>query len=396
MSTLEKPAVNPLRLSLVLALLTAFGPFANDMYLSGFSDIAEAYQTNAGHVQLGLSLYFAGSAVGQLIYGPLIDRLGRKGPLIVGVFVFSLASFALAHAPGIDSFIALRFMQALGGCAGMIVSRAIIADLFAEREAARVLSLMMMVQGMAPVIAPILGGYLIAWAGWRSVFLFLTGFGVVCAIAAALGVKETLAREKRSPISIRSVFVTFLFLLRERRFMALVLTGSFSSAGIFAFISGSPFIYMEIFGVGKMTYGWLFGLNAVGMIMGSFTNRMLLKRFMPWQVARVSVVVYVLMAISLVVLTSLHSLPVLVMALLFCLPSGLLIGANTVAMAMTSFAGNRGAASSMIGVVQFTCAALSSAFVGLMHNGTAYPMVGTILVLACLSCLVFLVGVRRV
>jgi len=386
--------VNTVRLTLILAALTAFAPLSTDMYLASFSSLATTFAASEGRVQLSLSIFFFGLSVGQLIYGPLIDRFGRKPPLIAGLTIYTLATAAIVVVPTVDGFIALRLLQALGGCAGMVVSRAMVADLFDERGTARFLSQMMLVQGLAPIIAPLLGGYILAFSVWQAIFVFLTLFGATCLIAAKRGLPETLPPDARHAAGIKGVALAFGEVLSNRGFIYPALAGALAFASLFAFITGSPFVYMQLHGVSEQHYGWLFGLNAVGMILASQLNRLLLRWFKPMTVMGGGLVFNVAMGIVLVVFANGAPLPLLVGMLWFCLATGPLIGANSMAIAMGRAGQHRGTASSVMGVMQFAVASLASAAVGLLHNGTVYPMVGIILTGGVLASLAYVLGRR--
>ncbi|MGK9264086.1 multidrug effflux MFS transporter [Sinorhizobium meliloti] len=387
--TATAPRANLFRLTVILASLTAFAPFATDMYLASFPMLAESFHTDLGVVQIGLSVFFLGLAVGPLFYGPSIDRFGRKLPLLIGVGLFVLASLLIVVAPSIEIFIAFRLLQAFGGAAGMIISCAVIADLFSEQEAARVLSLMMLVQGLAPVVAPVLGGYIVATAGWQAVFLFLGAFGLVCFAATALALPETLPVSRRQGGGIGELLHAWTDLMTRRAFIIPTLAGGFAFAGLFAFISGSPFVYMELFGVSKQSYGWLFGLNAIGLIAAAQLNRSLLRRFSSRLVLTVAVHSMAAVSLVLVLLTKTASLPLLVTLLWICLAHLPLIGANATALSMSASEAHRGSGSAIIGALQFAIAGLVSAGVSLSHNGTAYPMVVAIFACSIVAVLIW-------
>ena len=387
-----RPAVRIGRLILVLSALTAFAPLATDMYLASFSRLAAEFHTDSGSIQLGLSVFFVGMGAGQVFYGPLSDRYGRKGPLRVGIAIFVAASFLIVLAPNVETFIGLRLLQAIGGCAGGVVSRAIIRDLFDEHETARVLSLMMMVQGMAPVLAPILGGYILALAGWRAIFMFLTAFGAICFVLASTLLPETLPRGERRPAGIVGVLKVYGYLLYQWPFMIPALVGSFAGGGLFAFISGSSFVFMEIYGLSPQHYGWLFGLNASGMIVAAQANRFLLRRFSPTRILG-GALCFEIAAIALALAaTASGSLVLFLVPLLSGLATIPLVGANATAIAMVNSGKHAGSASAIIGVVQFGMAGAVSALVGALHDGTALPMVGGILCCALLAGGTLLVG----
>ena len=384
--------VNVLRLTLILASLSAFGPFATDMYLASFPLLAESFQTDIGSVQLGLSVFFLGLAVGQLAYGPLTDRLGRKGPLLAGAGVFTVVSGLIALAPTIEAFVGLRFLQAIGGCAGMVVSRAIISDLFPAREAARVLSLMMLVHGLAPIVAPILGGYIAAAAGWQAIFVFLACFGLACLGMAWWGLPETFPAAHRRREDMTQVLRAFGTLLVKRDFIGPTLVSGLVFACLFAFISGSPFVYMVLHGVSQETYGWLFGFNALSLTIGAQLNRLLTQRFSLQTVIAGALTVN-LLAGALLALVGAHA-PLAGLAALLWITVGTLplSAANAIALAMAASGEHRGTGSAIIGVLQFILAGVVSALIGLLHNGTAYPMTVAIFVCSVLASLVWLAG----
>jgi MFS transporter, DHA1 family, multidrug resistance protein len=390
-----KPSVQSVRIILILGALTAFAPLATDMYLSSFPSIARDLQSDIGSVQLSLSTFFLGLAVGQLFYGPLIDRLGRRIPLLAGILLFTLASALLMLSPNITSFIGLRFLQAIGGCVGMIVSRAVIHDLFSEMEAARALSLMMVIQGVGPIMAPILGGYVLALGNWQAVFGFLVLFGLLCLLAAWRHLPETLPAAQRQRVPAGQMLRNFGRLLSKRAFIVPTLASSLALATLFAFISGSPFVFMDLYGVSQQHYGWLFGLNALGMVIASQINRLLLRRVSAQALLVAAVLVSVVAGAGLLAVSETRSLLWLMLPLLVCLSCVPLLGANGTAIAMAACDSQAGTASSIVGVLQFGIASLVSALVGILHNGTAYPMTGLIFASSLLAGVVLLFRRRR-
>ncbi|SCM79205.1 putative multidrug resistance transporter, Bcr/CflA family [uncultured Pleomorphomonas sp.] len=389
----ERP-IGATYLALILAGLTSFAPFATDMYLASFPELARVFATDLGSVQLSLSLFSLGLAVGQVFYGPLIDRFGRKLPMMVGVGLFTVTSLLIVMAPTIDVFIGLRFLQAIGGCAGMIISRAIIADLFKAHEAAKVLSLMMLVQGLAPILAPIAGGYVLIAAGWQAIFIFLALYGAACLAAVRWGLPETLAADQRRREHPLHVLRAWVDLLGTRTFVVPAATGALAFGSSFAFISGSSFVYMDLHGVGEGVYGWLFGLNAVGMIVAIQINRWLLGRLSAGTI--LNSVFLLFLGLSCLLMATADRLPLfaLVAMLFVCLGCVPVIGANTVAIAMEATGAHRGSGSAILGITQFAMASLTSAGVGLLHDGTALPMTGIIFACALAATLIWFLGGR--
>ncbi len=382
--------VNLTQLTVIFAALSAFAPLATDMYLASFPQLAQSLHTDIGKVALGLSIYFFGLSVGQLLYGPLIDRFGRKPPLLFGILLFTLSSVLIAVAASIQSFLVLRLLQAVGGCAGMVVSRAMISDLLDERESARFFSLMMVISGIGPILAPILGGYLISFAGWQAIFIFLALLGGSCFAATQMMIPETLPQEAKQPLALKAIACTFGRLLLRRAFMIPTLLGATVLGGIFAFISGAPFVYMQLYGVSKENFGWVFGLNAIGITVAAQANRTLLKYFSTQSLMVAGLLFHLIVAALLFVFAPQLSLPLLVIFIWLCLAPIPVIAANSTALAMNACTRERGSGSSIIGVLQFGMASLASAAVGMLHNDTISPMVGIILACSLLGMSIYL------
>lgn len=394
--TTDRPTISRVRLIGTLGLLAAFAPLATDMYLASFPALAETFSASEAEVQLGLSMFFLGLSVGQLVYGPLIDRFGRRLPLLAGIGLFVASSLALTVAPTIESFVFLRFLEAVGGCAGMIIGRAIIRDLFDEREGARVLSIMMMIMGVAPVLAPSLGAIILGFADWQSIFLALALFGVLCLTLATLWLPETLPATQRQSIHPREIARVFATLIGRRAFIVPTLAGAVGFAGLFAFISGSPFVFMEYYGVDQQTYGLLFGANAAGMVAASQVNRILLARLSTRAVFALALAVNVVGGGAVFALALAEApLPALFAALWITLATVPLIAANTIAIGMSASGTYAGSASSIIGVLQFACASIASAAVGLLSEGTAAAMATVIFACGLGAAAILLLTMRR-
>lgn len=364
-----------LRTILILGALSAFGPLAIDFYLPGFPAMALAFATDEKHIQTTLAAYFLGLSLGQLAYGPVADRFGRRIPLLVGVTLFTLASLACAFAPSLDALIAARFVQALGGCAGMVLSRAIVSDKCDAVASAKVFSQLMLVMGLAPILAPMLGGVLVNLYGWQSIFLVLTLFSAGCTLAVALGLPESLpSSQPRQPLS--GALRQYGRLLKDRVFMGHALTGGIAIAGMFAYIAGSPFVFIKLYGVPAEHYGWLFGSNAAGFILVAQVNaRLLAKRGPAFLLAR-TVCVYLAAGLVLLGISALHTQALwpLLVPLFVCIASLGCIIPNASACAMSGQGARAGSASALLGCVQFSVAAGAAALVGVLHDGSALPM----------------------
>lgn len=364
-----------LRIILILGALSAFGPLAIDFYLPGFPAMAAAFGTDETHVQATLASYFLGLSFGQLIYGPMADRFGRRLPLLAGVGVFTLASLGCALAPSLQALIVLRFLQALGGCAGMVLARAIVTDKCDTIGAAKVFSQLMLVMGLAPILAPVLGGFLVNTAGWQSIFLVLTAFSACCAAAVYLGLPESMPAD-RPRLPLTGAPRQYARLLRDWPFVGHALTGGIAMAGMFAYIAGSPFVIIKLYGVPAEHFGWVFGANAAGFILVAQINARLLSRFGPHNLLRRMVWVYLGAGLALLGITALQPAQLwpLLMPLFICIASLGAIIPNASACAMAGQGGRAGSASAMLGFLQFGIAALSSSMVGALANGTAVPM----------------------
>lgn len=363
------------RTILILGALTAFGPLAIDFYLPAFPAMALAFGTDEKHVQMTLAAYFLGLSIGQLLYGPVADRFGRRIPLLTGVGLFTAASLACAFAPNLEWLIGARFVQALGGCAGMVISRAVVSDKCDAVGSAKVFSQLMLVMGLAPILAPMLGGLLVNTTGWQSIFLALTGFSALAAVAVALGLPESLPDSvPRQPLS--GALRQYGRLIADPIYLGHALTGGLAVAGMFAYIAGSPFVFIKLYGVPAEHFGWLFGTNAAGFILVAQVNaRMLAKRGPAFLLAR-TVWIYLAAGLSLLAVSSLHTeqLWPLLIPLFVCIASLGCILPNASACAMNGQGARAGSASALLGCLQFSVAAGAATLVGLLHDGTAMPM----------------------
>ena len=364
-----------LRMVLILGALSAFGPLAIDFYLPAFPAMAQAFATDEKHVQTTLAAYFLGLSIGQLAYGPVADRFGRRKPLLFGVTLFTLASLACAYAPNLDTLVLARFVQALGGCAGMVLSRAIVTDKCDPVASAKVFSQLMLVMGLAPILAPMLGGVLVNLAGWQSIFLVLSLFSAACLLAVSLGLPESLPADMpRQPLS--GALRQYLRLLNDRVFLGHALTGGIAIAGMFAYIAGSPFVFIKLYGVPAEHYGWLFGTNAAGFILVAQVNaRLLAKRGPAFLLVR-AVWMYLAAGLLLLGVAALRpsQLWPLLVPLFVCIASLGCIIPNASACAMSGQGARAGSASALMGCLQFSVAAGAAALVGLLHDGSAVPM----------------------
>ncbi|MES2460327.1 MAG: Bcr/CflA family multidrug efflux MFS transporter [Armatimonadota bacterium] len=379
----ETASHSNVRYAFVLGTLTALGALGIDMYLPAFPAIAHSLGVDEGRVQLSLVSYFIALAMGQVIYGPLSDRYGRRLPLMVGLLLFSIASVGSALSQDINTLIAMRFIQGIGACAGMVIPRAVVRDLRSGEEAARLFALMMLVLGVSPIFAPLIGSLLITWLPWQAMFWFLAFFGLLCFGSVSLFLEETHPRQRRSEGGIPATLRTYGRLASERSFMLPVLIGGFSQAILFAYLAASPFIYITLHHVSPTVYSLLFALNAVGLIGLAQANVFLLRRFGPSRLMRFATISQSVAALVLLASVVLHIDSLVLVAACFFVCVGVhgLIGPTTSMLALEPYPAFAGAASALSGTVQFACGALSGSLVSALFNGTATPFAGV--VMAC-------------
>lgn len=375
-STTSARTISTASLLTVLGLLASLGSLATDMYLPAFSQMQDHFKVAEGGVETTLSVFFLGLALGQAIYGPIIDRYGRKVPLICGLALYVLTTVFCLFTTDIVWFVALRFLQAVGGCSGMIVGRAIVNDLFDERESASGLSLLMAVTMLAPIVAPILGGFLIAYSGWQAIFLFMLVFGLLCLVLVYRLVPETLKVRERPSVS--TTLLVWKSLIKDRLFLLPALVGGLAQASMFAFITGSPSVLMEVNGVSAQTYSWLFALVGLALVVFSQINRVALRGGTPKLLLTLGLILHLVGGLGTLVAAFVGSLPLLMITLWFSIGALGLIGANATALAMSASGEHSGSGSSIVGVLQFGCAFLASTIVAITQNGSAYPMPVTI------------------
>jgi DHA1 family bicyclomycin/chloramphenicol resistance-like MFS transporter len=368
------------RLAIILGTLTAFAPLSIDMYLPGLPAIAREFRSDTAAAQQTLAIFFLGLALGQVLYGPLSDRLGRRPPLLFGCALYALAALGCALSASLQALVALRLVQALGGCAGIVIGRSVVRDLFDQRESARMYSFLMLVMGLAPITAPLIGGQVLVAFGWRAIFLILSGFGLTCLALVLFGLRETLPAERRTRAGLAAALRAYGGLLADGRFMGYALAGGLASGAMFAYIAGSPFVFIELNGVPPERYGLLFGANALGLILASQCNRWLLARYHGGQILTAALAVTAGSGLLLATITAagVGGFAGMLALLFCCIASTGLVQPNATAAAMAPYGRRAGSAAALLGAVQFAIGAGAGALVGALHNGTALPMVGTI------------------
>lgn len=385
-------------LILILGTLTALGPFSIDMYLPGFPAIAKDLHTTVANVGLSLSSYFIGISAGQLLYGPLLDRFGRKKPLYIGLTVYILASVGCIAARSIDALVALRFIQAVGSCAAAVAAIAMVRDIFPVKDSAKVFALLMLVVGASPMIAPTVGGYVTAAYGWQTVFIILAGMGILILLATIFFLPESYQPDITMSLKPGPIISNFLSVIKVPQFYTYALTGALAFSGLFAYVSGSPLVFMDIFHVGEKTYGWIFAGLSVGFIGSNQVNSLLLRRYRSDQLIIVALLCQAAIGIIFVIGTAsgwfgLISTIVLLFLFLCCL--GLTIP-NSSALSIAPFSRNAGSAAALMGALQMGIGALASVGVSLFNSKTALPMVAIMAICASLSLLTLLIGRRNI
>lgn len=368
-----------LLVTFILGGLTATPPLAMDTYLPALPEVTDSLHAPAATVQLTLTACLAGMALGQLLIGPMSDRWGRRRPLLLGLTVYVVATVLCALAPTIETLIAFRLVQGLAGSAGIVIARAVVRDLYDGEEMARFFSTLMLISGVAPIVAPLIGGQILRMTDWRGVFVVLTVIGVALMAVVWARLPETLAPADRHGGGIGETLHTMRGLLTDRVFMGYVLAGGFAFAALFAYISASPFVIQEIYGASPQTYGLLFGVNSVGLvIMGQINGKVLVGRVSLDKVFAVGIVIVTVSAVALLLMV----LGVFgevglgpVAAALFVLMSAIGITLpNTQALALSRVRHAAGSASALLGTSSFLIGAIASPLVGIAGEDTAVPM----------------------
>ena len=384
-------------LTLLLGALVAIAPLAMDIYLASMPSMTRALGASAGMVQLTLVVYMFGWGVSQLFVGPVSDRYGRRPVLLAGLALFIAASLACAAARDVQTLIAARFLQALGMSAAAVVPRAVVRDLYSGELAARMLSLMGMVNGIAPIVAPILGSHLHVWFGWQANFLFVAVYGVLAFMFAARGLPETLRERNPRALDPRVMLRNFAALLASRTFVAYMLVAAFSSCGLFAFLTGSAFVFVSVMQSGETGFGLMFALVMLGNIIGATLASRWVMRLGIDGLIRRSTWLMLVAGLAMAALAWArvdHPLAVVVPMFLYMMSFTSTMPQAT-AGALTPFPDIAGAASSLLSFCQFVFAASAALAVGLTFDGTQRPMASAIAIAAVLTFAVFRLMVPR-
>jgi DHA1 family bicyclomycin/chloramphenicol resistance-like MFS transporter len=385
-------------LVLILGLLIALSPFSIDMYLPAFGDIAKSLHTVSARVELSLSSYFIGLAFGQLLYGPLMDRFGRKAPLYFGLSLYIIASVGCFLSSSVEMLIAMRLFQALGGCAAQVACLAMVRDLFPVSDIAKVYALLFVVLGASPLLAPTAGSYLTLAFGWQSVFVVLLGIAVIVLLASVFALPESYKPDKSYSLKPGPIVNSFLSVIRNPQFYSYAVSGSVAFCALFAYVAGSPLVFMDVFGLGKREFGWVFAGIAVGFIGAGQVNSQLLKRFKSEQIVAVSTVGQLIFSVIFVIGAlndwfNLVGTIAIVFLVLFCVG---MTNPNTSALSMAPFSRNAGVASALLGAMQLGLGSVSSSAMGLFSGKSTMPLATIMAVSAVISALILFIGRRNI
>ena len=387
-----------IKLILILGSLTALGPFSIDMYLPGFAGIAKDLNTSVANVSMTLSSYFIGISAGQLLYGPLLDRFGRKKPLFIGLLVYIAASLGCVFVTDIDTFIGLRFIQAVGSCAATVASVSMVRDLFPVKDIPKVFSMLMLVVGLSPMLAPTIGGYVTEDYGWHTVFFILMCMGIVILIAAQIILPNTYLPDTSISLKPKPIITNFIKILKEPQFYTYSFAGAIAFSGLFTYVAASPILFMDIFKVDAKTYGWIFAFMSLSFISASQLNSLLLRKFNSEQMilgALLSQTVISVLFLILAVNDLLGLYETIAMLFLFLACLGI-SNPNTAGLTLAPFARNAGSASALMGAIQLGLGAFASFAVGIFVTNSMLPMVMIMTVSTVLALLILILGKRNI
>ncbi|EAK3551542.1 Bcr/CflA family efflux MFS transporter [Campylobacter coli] len=374
------------KLIIILALMSSIAPLSTDMYLPALSHVEQSFQTNSFLTQLSIASFFIAFALGQLIYGPLSDIFGRKIPALVGIFFFIVSSLFCVIIDDIYAFIALRFFEALGGCAGVVIARAIVNDLFEIKEAAGIFALMMVFSSLAPMLSPTFGGILLEYFSWHSIFATLFALGILLFLMILFGLKESAPHLKNKKFSHHEAMKSYKFVLSDKRFLVYILCASFALAAMFAYITGSSFVFTQFFSLSEQKFALLFGANALGFVICANINARLVRKFESEKILSKALMIMFVSTLILLINAFLYPNLFLFEASIFTSIAMLgFITPNTTTLAMARFKEHSGTASAVLGFIQFALAGLISSVVSALDANTP-------IILACVMCACVLVA----
>jgi MFS transporter, DHA1 family, multidrug resistance protein len=379
---------------LILGALATISPFSIDMYLPGFPAIAIDLNTTIDQVQLSLTAYLVGIALGQIVYGPLLDRFGRKNPLYIGLSIYVVASIGCAFTESVSALIVMRFLQAIGGCVGIVAAQALVRDLFPVSKIAQAFSLITLVIAVSPMIAPTVGAYVTSWIGWHYVFIVLAVITVMIMVSVYFFLPAGKKPDPSMSLRPSEVLGNFYTVIREPQFLIYTLAGGLATSAPFAYIAGSADVFINQYGVSETQYGWIFAFLAFAMIGSTQLNHVLLKKFKSEQIIKFTLFYQSGIGILLIVGTYYGwygKLALIGLMFVFLTGQGL-TGPNTAALSLAPFTKLAGSASALMGSWRLGAGGIISALVSLFHNNTALPMVGMMSVCAVISLFLLYVG----
>ncbi|EIT2655403.1 multidrug effflux MFS transporter [Campylobacter jejuni] len=385
------------KLIVILALMSSIAPLSTDMYLPALSHVEQSFQTNSFLTQLSIASFFIAFALGQLIYGPLSDIFGRKIPALVGIFFFIVSSLFCVIIDDIYAFITLRFFEALGGCAGVVIARAIVNDLFEIKEAAGIFALMMVFSSLAPMLSPTFGGILLEYFSWHSIFATLFALGILLFLMILFGLKESAPHLKNKKFSHHEAMKSYKFVLSDKRFLVYILCASFALAAMFAYITGSSFVFTQFFSLSEQKFALLFGANALGFVICANINVRLVLKYESEKILAKALMIMFISTVILLVNAFFHPNFLLFGLSIFTSIAMLgFIAPNTTTLAMARFKEHSGTASAVLGTVQFGFAGLISFVVGAINANT--PIILAFVMCACVlvaNMIYFLIKIKE-
>lgn len=377
-------------LFLVLGAIGALTPLAIDMYLPAMPTIAKDLGVTAGEVQITLTAYTAGFALGQLLHGPLADSYGRKPVLLIGVLFFAIASVVSATTHGIEALTLVRAAQGFAGAAAAVIIQAVVRDMFDREDFARTMSFVTLVMTVAPLVAPMIGGYLALWFGWRSIFWVLAIFAVIVILAVIIKIPETLPVENRQPLRFKTTIRNYARLCKNPTVMGLIFAGAFSFSGMFAFLTAGSFVYIDIYGVRPDLFGYLFGLNIVSMILMTTINGRIVKKVGSHTMLRAALVIQLLAGLGLLVGWALDlGLWGIVPFVMLFIGTISTIGSNSMGLLLSGYPNMAGTASSLAGTLRFGTGSVVGAIVAMLPSDSAGSMAMVMAACAVMSALLY-------
>ncbi|GGC65818.1 Bcr/CflA family multidrug efflux MFS transporter [Marinobacter halophilus] len=383
--------------TILLAAAVALGPMAIDMYLPALPQIGADFQADTGQVQFTLSIYLIGFALAQLVCGPLADRFGRKPVMIGGMLLFALASIGCALASNIETLHLFRFLQALGGSAGPVLGRAIVRDVYTPRDAARILAILAGMMALAPAVAPTLGGFIVATMDWHWIFIVMAAYALVMVAVIAVGIPEPLRPDNRQPFRLCQLMRNYRRIGTDMTFIGYTLTSAAIYGGLFAFLSGSAFVLIDVLGVAPEHFGLYTAITAVGYLLGNIASIRLARHLQPDQILLYGLATTLIAGaiMALLAYQNIHNpWAVVLPQALFMAGTGMVLP-QTMAGALANFPTMAGSASALLGFLQMTAAAIAGALVGILHDGTPLVMAVIITVCATLGLIGYLFLVQR-